>query len=314
MKIYELLYLFNLEIAKVKQKLANSPTIKYIMIAYATVLQKIKNTFNFNQLATAARINALDITQHMKDKLIDITDTKITKRQEEVISDWRDKEKLRMELMSMIGIGNKKINELIDLGLKSVKQLTQKKYFNLLNLDTQITILHKPEREIPHADIKKIEPMITGFGKTDIIITGSFRRKKPILRDIDILFVETAASKKAAPLINDYISYLKKTFNDKVWIYAQGDDKVSLILQYKQKKYKADIFITTPDNFYAQLLYTTGSKNNNIEMRAKAKKLGLLLNQNGIFRGTKKINKTIDDEKTLYALLDMPYKTPEKRI
>lgn len=180
----------------------------------------------------------------------------------------------------------------------------------MLNLDTQLDIIHQPVHNIDHADVKKLEDKLTNFKKI-AVLTGSYSRKKPTVGDIDILLL--ANSQKD---IDNYLEYLEKVFNNKVWIYSNGPNKISLIFQPDpRRKYKADIFIANKSNYHSMLLYTTGSKNFNIRMRAKARKMGLLLNQNGIFDANhKKVNKDTDDEKTLFKILDMDYVLPEKRF
>ena len=60
------------------------------------------------------------------------------------------------------------------------------------------------------------------------------------------------------------------------------------------------------------LLYSTGSKQFNINLRTKAKKLGYKLNQEGLFKNNKKIN--VRGEKGIFKKLKVPYLPPEKRI
>ena len=250
----------------------------------------------------------MELTQHMKDKLIAFSKLKVTKK-------LKEQQKLlnfRQELNNLLGIGDKKVDELIKSGLTSAKQIMQKKYFNTLNIDTQMSLIHKPSRLIDWKDIHKIEHKITGFNRF-VKIVGSYRRKKPLLRDIDILFL---ADKQNT--IEQYINYLKKEFNNNIYFYSNGEHKTSMIFQPGNDpniKFKADIFITTKDKYYSTLLYATGSKFNNIKMRAKAKRLNYLLNQDGIFdKNKKKINKDTDDERQLFAILDMPYLEPEMRF
>jgi DNA polymerase (family 10) len=59
------------------------------------------------------------------------------------------------------------------------------------------------------------------------------------------------------------------------------------------------------------MLYSTGSKENNIRMRAKAKSQGLLLNQYGLFKKGEKIN--LKTEKDYYDYLGMKYLEPHER-
>lgn len=308
MKFGELAVLLSYELYQVRTNLATKDSLRYIVTAYQNVLKKMQY-YSTNELVTEKRINSLDITNHMKNKLLDFSKSKISKHLQERIDKQIKINKLKKNLNDILGLGDKKINELIAAGLTSVKQLKLKKWFSTLNIDTQMTLTHNIVRLIQWEDIHKFEYKLTMGEKT--ILVGSYRRKKPTIRDIDILFCGNSTD------VENYIQYLKNTFYNNIWIYAQGSDKISFIIQPNAKssvKYKADIFITTPDNYYSTLLYATGSQNHNIKMRTKAKKLNLLLNQNGIFKNGKKINKPDDDEHKLFALLDMPYVEPEKRF
>jgi DNA polymerase/3'-5' exonuclease PolX len=309
MKFYELQFLLTKEMNKAKKASTNLPSQKYIMMAYANVLKKLSTTYNDSTAVTDAKINMLDITKHMKEKLLDISDTKISKAAAEKIKVGHVTQKLKYELTNLLGIGDKKADELIAEGLKSTSQLHLKKWNEKLNLDTQIILKHKPEY-IKYAEISVIARKLTDFNPKNVMIVGSYRRNKPVMKDIDILFLANKSQN-----IDDYIEYLKKVFKNNIWIYANGPDKVSFIIKSGSKKYKADIFIATPDNYYAMLLYTTGSRQHNINMRARARSLGYILNQNGIFdrKSGKKINSSTDNEKKLFNILSMKYLPPPQR-
>jgi DNA polymerase/3'-5' exonuclease PolX len=311
MKFYELQALFNKEMSDVKRNTTNSPTHRFIMTAYANVVKKLRDSrYRDTSQITESKINNLDITKHMKEKLIDLNKTKLSARAEQELAKAHMTNKLKSDLIDLLGIGEQKADELIKDGLKSIAQLKLKKWNDKLNLDTKLILEHKPERHIKYNEIAALEQKLIGFNKKTMIV-GSYRRHKPIMRDIDILFV---ANKKQT--IENYIKYLEQNFKNNIWIYATGQDKASLIIRAFGKKYKVDIFITTPDNYYAMLLYTTGSKQNNIRMRAKARSLGYVLNQNGIFdKDTgKRIDKPTDNEKKLFSILELNYIEPEKRI
>lgn len=311
MKFFELVALFKNSINELKVKNKDNPSLRYILTAYNNVVSKLQKGFSENEEVTVKKIYEMDITDHMKDKLITICRSRISKRVMDEIHTNKKENKLRQELDELLGIGTKKINDLVTAGLKDIKQLQRKKWFDMLNLDTQMVVTHHPNRAIRYNDIVKLESLLTGFRK-DIMLVGSYRRKKPVIRDIDILF--TLRGKND---IEKYIEYLKKIFDDRIWFYSEGTTKASFIFQpdvNKDIKYKADMFIATPENYYSMLLYATGSQQFNIKMRRKAKNLGYLLNQNGIYKGKKKINKSSDNERKLFSLLDMEYVEPEKRF
>ena len=310
MKFYVLILLFKKLLLKVKDDNKDNPSLVFIIKAYNNVLNQL-NTFSPNEMVTEKKINAVEFTPKMKVKLIELSLVKIPKSQMEEMESYRKIYILKKELNELLGIGEKKAKELIDQGLKNMKQLHSDKWFSKLNTDTQVILRHDPLRQIPIEDIQKIEHLLIYNSKTTLV--GSYRRKKPFIRDIDILFATDEKNREND--VKNYIKYLKKTFGDKIWIYANGSDKISFVLEAtKESRYKSDIFISTNDTFYSMLLYSTGSKQFNIKMRAKAKKLGYLLNQSGIFKNGKKINKPSDKEPELFAILEMEYVEPEYRF
>jgi len=208
MKFYELQFLLTKEMNKAKKASTNLPSQKYIMMAYANVLKKLSTTYNDSTAVTDAKINMLDITKHMKEKLLDISDTKISKAAAEKIKVGHVTQKLKYELTNLLGIGDKKADELIAEGLKSTSQLHLKKWNEKLNLDTQIILKHKPEY-IKYAEISVIARKLTDFNPKNVMIVGSYRRNKPVMKDIDILFLANKSQN-----IDDYIEYLKKVFKN----------------------------------------------------------------------------------------------------
>jgi DNA polymerase/3'-5' exonuclease PolX len=299
MKVKDLIFLFNKEIEKIKKEQSNI----YIINAYNKVLNKIHKEYDENEQITIEKINNLKITNNMKSKLLTLLKTPLTPKQKEEQKTIL----LKLNLKNYLGIGEKKAQELINLGLSSIKQLKNKKWQAYLSEETKLMLKLKPLRKIPYKNIKDIEPKLTSFLGARIHIVGSYRRKKPFIKDIDILYLSKYP-------VSKYLSYLQNQFNN-IWIYSYGSFKVSLILEVKKNlRYKLDIFIANKDNFYSLLLYTTGSKEFNIRTRAKAKYLNYVLNQNGIFdKKNNKINKPNDNEKKILSLLKIKYITPENR-
>jgi DNA polymerase/3'-5' exonuclease PolX len=317
MKLFELLYLLNKHMRTAIAKFISKPNYNplYIIKAYNNVNKKLVNKYDKKKTITHADIQKVDLTEYMKSKLqflllqkIKVVDIKKLKQQQ-----------LTDDLIEFTGIGKSKAKSLIDSGLASISDLRKKLYKDQLNDATILLMKYKPNRKIPYNSIKSIEKKLTGFPNTQLV--GSFRRKKPTSRDIDVMIV---SNKKT--VLDEYLVYLTKKFKT-IHIYAKGLDKVSLIVLIDEKKtnspeyYKLDIFRCPIVSQYAMLLYSTGSKDFNIKMRATASRLGYLLNQNGIFlKNTDKILKKesthmipVKSEKGFFKLLNMPYVEPHKR-
>lgn len=232
------------------------------------------------------------------------------------------KTKLINNLDKFMGLGTERARDLVSQGLTHINQLHQKKWLSKLPEETRLFLTLKPNRAIPNADIKTIEPIIKQLENKsrEITLVGSYRRGKPTSKDIDIMIV---SDEKNA--IETFLQDLKTHFNNKVYPYSQGNDKLSIIIDAsellssvpKSKIYKLDVFRVEPANKIPMLLYSTGSKEHNILMRGKAKKLNMLLNQKGLF---KKIDDTLqkipnlNTEQDYFTALKIPYKEPANRI
>ena len=266
------------------------------------VLKHLNDNFHSAEPINSAKINELHITRHMKDKLIKLLSKKVN-------NDPRFKKKiLHNELRKVIGIGPQKADDLIAQGLTSLSQLKQPRWWNQLNVDTQTALATEPARRIPHEDIRKIEPTLTKFPSAQIVLVGSYRRKMPSSKDIDVMLV---SARTAA--MGEYLKYLEKKFPH-IYLYSKGGDKMSLVIEVDtSRKYKVDVFRTHPDYYWSHLLYATGSKANNLRMRAKAKRMGLLLNQKGLWKAGERMLGPAANERAYYAALDMEYLLPEKR-
>ena len=106
---------------------------------------------------------------------------------------------------------------------------------------------------------------------------GSVRRKKETIRDIDILVISSDYQKvmevfTTMPVAGD--------------ILAKGATKSSI---RTRQGIQVDLRVVEPESFGAALCYFTGSKAHNIRIREMGVKLGLKINEYGVFRGEKKI-------------------------
>jgi DNA polymerase/3'-5' exonuclease PolX len=229
-------------------------------------------------------------------------------------SNSQNKELIK-ELTKYMGIGLERANQLIADGLTNINQLHSKKWIKKLPEETQLFLQLKPSEIIPHEDIAKLEPYLQKLqtAKLKIYLVGSYRRKKPFSRDIDVMIVSESIN-----AIDEFLTKLRKMLKNKAYHYSKGPDKLSVVLDLhdilgKQAVYKLDAFRVLPENQASMLLYSTGSKQFNIAMRGRAKKKGLLLNQNGLFyKDGTKLN--LPTERDYFIALGLEYKNPVDRL
>jgi DNA polymerase/3'-5' exonuclease PolX len=284
--------------------------------------------FKESEDITTDKISNLKLTDFMKSKALEVAekgrflDKKMSSKKEHSVETKSTLDsKLMSELMEIKGIGPERAKELMDNGLKHVKQLAMKKYYQTLGTETKAFIDLKPMKQIPNDIIRKFDEFIQQkFGKKyKLIITGSYRRQKTTSRDIDLMLV---SDKKNS--IDEFYNLLSSECQ--LFSYSKGLDKMSLIaditelIGHKNDKTRAvckiDVFRVEPNDEIPMLLYSTGSKENNISMRSKAKKMGLLLNQKGLFekKGESFIKiEHLNTEKDYYEALKMEYLEPVDR-
>ncbi len=125
---------------------------------------------------------------------------------------------------------------------------------------------------------REIEKEIENFSETEkTSIAGSLRRGKEIVGDIDLL----VATRKPERLIQKILAFSEITET-----IGKGKTKVSI----KTKKgFNVDFRIIEPESFGSALQYFTGSKEHNIQLRKRAIKKGMKINEYGIFKKKKKI-------------------------
>ncbi|MGW8177766.1 MAG: hypothetical protein ACWGQW_03115 [bacterium] len=132
------------------------------------------------------------------------------------------------------------------------------------------------------------------------IVCGSIRRGCKRVADIDIVV--------PPPLIvyvDRVLALTKKGYETGV---IRGGSRQTHL---KVGDFQVDLYEAQPDEVGAMVMFLTGSPVFNIKCRARAKGLGLLLNQYGVFREGKKI--AGDNEAEMFKALKMDYLVPAKR-
>lgn len=129
---------------------------------------------------------------------------------------------------------------------------------------------------------------------------GSLRRGKETIGDIDIL----VSSANSHPIMDAFVQ-----LSPVEEVLAKGETKSSILTR---QRLQMDLRVILADSFGAALQYFTGSKSHNINLRERAIKRGLKINEYGVFtQSGKKLGGK--EEKEVYNLLDLPLIPPELR-
>ncbi|HBE71093.1 MAG TPA: DNA polymerase/3'-5' exonuclease PolX, partial [Planctomycetaceae bacterium] len=131
---------------------------------------------------------------------------------------------------------------------------------------------------------------------------GSFRRGKETVGDIDILVVSSD---------HNAVMDALEAFPGRVSTIARGDTKMSIRVD---EQFQVDLRVVAKENFGAALQYFTGSKEHNVAVRSRARKLGMSVNEYGVSK-LDAPEKYIagETEESVYEVLGLQWVAPELR-
>jgi DNA polymerase (family X) len=132
-----------------------------------------------------------------------------------------------------------------------------------------------------------------------IAIAGSLRRRKEIVKDIDLL-----ASAEASGPVMEAFTALPEVEE----VVAHGETKSSVRLK---SGINVDLRVVSDVEFPYALHHFTGSKEHNVAMRGRAQRLGFKMNEYGLFKGEELIH--CKNEEEIFSHLGLAYIPPELR-
>jgi len=222
-----------------------------------------------------------------------------------------------VEMLKIPGLGPKKIKTLWDkLDIKTVGELeyaclenrlvelpgfgekTQKKILEGIKFVKRFSNQHLFSEAYSEANLLKQYLLKTGL-VIRCEIAGSIRRKKEIVKDIDIL----ATTNNPQKLMESFVEY-DKTRD----VIVKGDTKTSITLE---SGINADLMVVKDEEYPYALHHFTGSKEHNTAMRHRAKRMGIKMNEYGLFKGDTLIE--CYDEEEIFRKLNLSYIPPEIR-
>jgi DNA polymerase/3'-5' exonuclease PolX len=260
------------------------------------------------------------IGKSIKAKIKEFLDTGEIRKAEEfrvklnTVSKKSKEDEAKYKFMKVWGIGKVKADLLWKKGIKSMDELRKRQ--DLLTAQQRIGIKYYKDiqRRISRKYIDIIQMSIryalsTEFGMNSYTmqIAGSYRRQEKESGDVDCLITSTKFTLK------DMINVLIKS--DIVTdVLSMKNEKFMGIAQCPSGEWfnvRLDVEFLPIEEYGSGLLYFTGSKAMNIHMRKKALKLGLTLNQHGLFKGSERL--PFYTEKEIFTALEIKYVSPEKR-
>jgi DNA polymerase (family 10) len=213
------------------------------------------------------------------------------------------------ELLTLPGLGPKRVRALIGEGIKSLADLERAARGQRLRElagfgeKTESRILEAAAARASKARRFKLalaaqyaEPYAKHVGA---VIAGSYRRMKETVGDIDLL----ACAAKPERVIRRFVTY-----PEVAEVAAEGTTRAAVVLR---SGLPVDLRVVPPECFGAALHYFTGSKAHNIAVRKLGIERGLKINEYGVWRGRRRI--AGETEASVYAAVGLPYIEPELR-
>ena len=166
--------------------------------------------------------------------------------------------------------------------------------------------MHGKDRRTPISEAlplarRLIEGLEKIEGVTSVQYCGSLRRMSETIGDVDI----TVAAADPLPVM-DFVAGHAEAAE----VIAHGDTKTSILTR---GGLQVDVRVVAPDQFGAAILYFTGSKSHNIELRQRAIDKGWLLNEYGLIDREKEQIVAAGSEDDIYSALGLAYVPPPLR-
>lgn len=231
-------------------------------------------------------------------------------------------------LTNIYGVGPKKAQSLITMGLDSIEKIhaLSPEDINVLfnaNQKKGLEYYNDINQKIPRDEIIAFDKVFNQTMNECCVnsryeIVGSYRRGKAFSGDIDVIITN---EQNDASVFATFLDTLKSK-DILEYTFSKGQTKsltMCRLTPESEVARRVDFLYTSPAEYPFAILYFTGSKIFNTVMRQRALKQGFTLNEHGISymkSGVKgaKVEQTFETEKDIFNFLGMKYKTPEERI
>lgn len=222
------------------------------------------------------------------------------------------------ELLSIEGLGPKRVEELHEkLGIDSREDLEKAveshKISELKGFGEKMEANIRKELKRTGGETRTLlkraeeyaKPLVSYLEELDEIdrieVAGSYRRRKETVGDLDILV--TCSEKK---VVMDYFT----SYEDVNEVMSKGETRSSVRMR---SGLQVDLRVVEDENYGAALVYFTGSKEHNIQIRERALDRDLKINEYGVFKEDKEEAIAGETEKEVYKSVDLPVILPELR-
>ena len=283
--------------------------------AYYNAAKTLSGITNLDELIKEKRLKEIKgIGEALSKKIEEYSETGKMEYYDELTKDVPGS---LLELMEIPNLGPKKIKALYDeLGVSSIGELEyackENRLVHLAGFGDKsqekvlkgIEFLKRHKGEFLFGDIypeaEGIRMRLSSLIPPDWVeVCGSIRRRKEIVRDMDILI----ASDNHEKVTSFFVS-----MPEVEEVLVTGETKTSVRMRFG---IEADLRVVSREEFPYALMYFTGSKEHNVRLRGIAKKKGWTLNEYGLFEGESLVK--CKSEQEIYRAFDLPFIPPELR-
>ena len=274
-----------------------------------------------------------EIGERLAEKIEEITYTNRLRRLDNAKAEPTDQ--AMQTFMGIYGVGFAKADEWVAAGFRSLDELAEKA---TLTENQRIGLEHYEDfnSRIPRAEVEqhgnvvrkalqKIDPAL------EVVVGGSYRRGSPTSGDIDCLITRPgSSSEQLRTVVLDKLvpALIRSGFLVASLASTSKDDGSRWLgascLPGSKTWRRLDLLLVPEDELGAALIYWTGNDIFNRSLRLLASKMGMRLNQKGLYnkvmrrRGREQISEgTLVEgrsEKRIFEILGVPWRPPEHRI
>ena len=274
--------------------------------AYENASHQIRNYDKPIKSGLQARREIKGIGESIAAKIDEILESGTLKQIEAVSQAAKEKDTILKTFEKIYGVGVKIAEQWYGEGYRSLQDL-RKKYPEMTPAQQLGYKYYEDlQKTIPRSEIDDVNEILKkAWEKFDIrfVIGGSYRRGEQESSDIDIIVEDGIGMEELLFPIRRYIvGNLTKT-TGKTWFG---------LVKFANTVRRMDILLVEPEEYPYTLIYFTGDKRLNIELRTYASKLGYKLTGHELL--DPKSNRVyLPDEKAIFDFFNLKYLHPEQR-
>ena len=281
---------------------------RYRKRAYENAAAAIRNYEKTIYSGKQARTEIKGIGESIGLKIDEILESGTLRQLEEIGQEAKEKDKVLKLFEGIYGVGIKIAEEWYNEGYRSLEDLNKK--YNEMSSSQQLgyKYYYDLQKKIPRNELDNVKNTLHKYwDKYDVtfVIGGSYRRGEIESNDIDIIVRDGIG-------MHTLLSELEKNGNLVGNLTKPAGTKWLGLVKFDKLVRRMDILLVEKNEYPYALIYFTGNKKLNVELRTYANKLGYKLSGNELLDAKGK-NIYLQDEKAIFDFFNLKYLEPEQR-